>query len=222
MSGEGARAQGRAPHGRVRCGGGAWWRVLWLLLAMLAWRAGWQAPSVHARPPTAGAVHAGVGIAYGETFAEGLNPYSYGLALRAGLTFINGFYVGGLAEFYFGDEINAAGTVTSGDGRLFGGALGVDLKMAASVSGRLTAVVGLQQLALSADGAAADAVMQPGDALAAAEARSGDVPFAGPSLELLLLLGDFIYLSPAARLSVLLHDDFPLLTTFSLSLGISL
>lgn len=164
-----------------------------------------------ARPPTAYRFHLGVGFAYGERLDSGLNPYVYGVSLRGGYTFRQGFYLGALMEWYAGErERNEDGTVAA-RARLYAGALGVDLKMSVRVSGRLSGLFGLQYIE-----SAASQAREPVPA-------QGDRFFFGPSFEMVLLLGRILYIAPGARLQFfVLGDRLSTFATFTLTLGLSL
>ena len=162
-----------------------------------------------ARGPTENRFHIGAGFAYGDPFDEDLlpNPWGYGLALRAGFTFSNGLYIGGMADLYVGNE--STGYRTAASTQLFGGVLGADLKLAASVSARLAIMGGIHNVTVEGN--------TPKKPLPA----TGQ-PFVAPSLELVMGLGDHFYMCPAARINLFVADDFETMVTWSFSLGASL
>jgi len=167
--------------------------------------------TTHARPPTSNNLHLGAGFVYSGRLDSGLDPYRYGLSLRGGFTFRPGFYLGALADIYTGTkDTNEAGSVAA-RARLYAAAIGVDLMMSTRVSGRASMLLGLQQME-SASGEAREAF----DA-------SGSRFFAGPSFEMVLLLGRLFYIAPGARFQLfVLGDRLSTFATFSITLGLSL
>lgn len=168
-----------------------------------------------ARPPTASSLSADVALAYGETFGDSINHYEWGLAASLGVTLRNGLYLGGTLDFFPEHETTHRETTLRTGALRFGGALGLDLKMAHSVTGRLIARAGyatredaervggeqnLEGLALDASG----------------------VPYAGPGLTLLLQLNDLVYLRAGAQLDFVFDDDIETVSMALVGLGIKL
>lgn len=166
--------------------------------------------SAAARPPTEGRFHLGAGFAYGDPFDEGLrpNPWGYGLVLRTGFTFNNGLYLGAMADFYLGEEVTVDGQQAQANAQLFGGVLGADLKLAATVAARLSLMGGIHNIEQQS--------------MTAPPLPLSGQPFVSPSFELVMAMGDHFYLCPAARMNIFVADDFETAVTWSISAGASL
>jgi hypothetical protein len=80
-------------------------RSIAFLLAGLA-AFGWSSVASAADPPaTAGVLQFGVGFRYGVDMMEGdVNPWGTGLGLNVGYTMPNAIYLGGNAEYFFGES----------------------------------------------------------------------------------------------------------------------
>jgi hypothetical protein len=86
------------------------WTVVGLVSATVA------LPGRADPPATAGAVQIGVGLRYGFELEEGdFNPWGLGLGLDGGVTMQNAVYVGGNAEYYFGETVDTPGGEASGN-----------------------------------------------------------------------------------------------------------
>jgi hypothetical protein len=60
-----------------------------------------------AEPVTAGSIQLGLGFRYGAEMNEGdFNPWGAGIGFNAGITLPNAVYVGGVAEYFFGEEVD--------------------------------------------------------------------------------------------------------------------
>src|SRR6185369_1686960 len=69
-----------------------------------------------AEPATANSIQIGVGFRYGFSLEEGdFNPWRTGLGLQGGFTLPNAIYVGGNAEYFFGDKQQAPGSEHTGN-----------------------------------------------------------------------------------------------------------
>ena len=64
----------------------------------------------YADPATTNSLQIGLGFRYGIEMMEGdVNPWGFGLGLDAGYTLPNAVYVGGTAEYFFGEEVALEG-----------------------------------------------------------------------------------------------------------------
>lgn len=152
----------------------------------------------YAKPPTANSLTLDAAFAYGETFDSSLNHYESGLAATLGVTFRNGVYVGASFDLFPKHEASFDGMTLETSALRFGGAVGLDLKMAQTVTGRLVARAGYALLGQD------EASGEDNDPVALDDTRA---PYVGPALTLLLMLNEHVYLRAGAQLDVLLKDD---------------
>lgn len=91
-------------------------KVSWLAgtVGLLAFS--FAAPALAADPPTLNTIQLGIGFRYGIEMNDGdFNPWGVGLGVDGGITLPNAVYVGGNAEYFFGQTEEAAGVKESGN-----------------------------------------------------------------------------------------------------------
>ncbi len=74
-----------------------------------------------ADPATATSIQLGLGFRYGIEMNEGdFNPWGAGLGINGGITLPNAVYVGGVVEYFFGDELELPATALTPASKLSG------------------------------------------------------------------------------------------------------
>lgn len=80
-------------------------RGVWWLGAMAAAGTLFVSAPAFAEPATVNSIQIGLGFRYGAEMMDGdVNPWGVGLGIDAGFTLPNAVYVGGVAEYFFGEE----------------------------------------------------------------------------------------------------------------------
>ena len=89
-------------------------KVHWLSAALGLVGLSWATPSFADGPATEGALQIGLGFRYGAELNDGdFNPWGTGIGLEVGYTLpVLPIYVGGNAEYFFGNKIDFGGTPT--------------------------------------------------------------------------------------------------------------